>query len=267
LFTIPIIVLGIRMTRGRPDPLLLGALGYGGVVLALLWRGWRTGLRWSRLFGPAPRASELPLVLGVVPVALFTLAATLLVYVPLSYPFPGFVTRHLLSQEFLAPRSLREWWMLFLIGIVLAPVVEELFFRGILMQRWAYRWGTRTGVIASSIAFAVGHGEWLGHFAFGVLLCAIYLRTRRLWVSMLAHALNNFVVVMSLLPNALSGRTEPADTLASFRAQLWSAAPLLVAAGVTAWVYGRRYWPAGVVRAVVEGPVPYEVAEGRAWKR
>ncbi len=257
-----VVVVGaaILVTRGRLDPLMLGVLAYGAVVPVLLWRAWRTRLRWSRLFGSWPRTSELPLVLGMIPVALFTIAAALLVYVPLSYLFPGFVMQHLLTQQLLNVHSMGAWWLLFLMGVVLAPLVEEVFFRGILMQRWAHRWGTRTGVIASSIAFAVGHGEWLGHFVFGVLLCAIYLRTRRLWVSITAHALNNFVAVMTLLPGVLSGRVEPTETLAAFRGEIWSAVPLLVAAAVTAWVYARQLWPAGSIKALLAGPVPYEAA-------
>lgn len=229
----------------------------GALVVVALARHAR--LDWRRVFGSWPTSDQLPLVLVIVPVALLTFGMTLAVYIPLSYVAPGLVRRLILE-----PRSLFEvttvaqWALLMLVGAVAAPMGEEVLFRGLLMQRWARRWGTMTGVVASSALFALLHEEWVGHFAFGVALCALYLRTRRLWVPMLAHALNNAIFLAPQLGHALHHTREPVQTLADFRGDAPWIAPLLAAAALTGWLYLRWWWTPGQLSQVLRGPTPYE---------
>jgi membrane protease YdiL (CAAX protease family) len=116
-------------------------------------------------------------------------SGSVFILLPLSYAAPGFVERFFFtSQPIFVVRSFPQLALLLVIGGVIAPITEEALFRGILMQRWARRWGTLNGVLASSALFALLHQEWLGRFAAGVLLSALYLRTRRLWAPIVAHA-------------------------------------------------------------------------------
>jgi len=244
----------------RDDPQLLLVVLTVAMALPVPLLAHRAGLRWSRLFGATPTRRELRLALVAVPVAVFTMASALLVYIPLSYVAPRFVTRMLLDNAAFDVHTVAQWLLLMLGGVLLAPVLEELLFRGILMQRWSYRWGTRTGVLASSAAFAVLHGEWLGHFVFGVAMSLLYLRTRKLWLPIAAHALNNFAVMAPSLQDALHpGRAEK-ETLASFRAQIWWAVPVLVLAIAAFALYRRWIWAAAPIRPLLDGPAPYEAA-------
>lgn len=251
------------MGRTSPDLRVLGAIMTIAMGLAVFIPAYRAGLNWHRLFGGRPSARELTLIAVIVPVALLMFASALLTFVPLSYLAPNFVEHTLLSSDLYSVETVSQWLVLMLLAVVLAPVIEEVLFRGILMQRFAYKWGTRTGVIASSVLFAIGHGEWLGHFVFGVAMCALYLRTRKLRVNIAAHALNNFVVVAPSLWPIITHQAqgaEAAETLAHFRSQFWLFAPILVAALVLGWWYLRRWWPNGV-GAVLRGPTPYDAAD------
>jgi hypothetical protein len=155
--------------------------------------------------------------------------------------------------------SVTQWFEVVAVACIAAPFVEELLFRGILLHRWARRWGTARAVIATSVLFAVLHGEWVGHFLFGVAMCALYLRTRTLWLPILAHALSNFVVSLFTLPDALHDAPSPPDTLASLRAE-WPTGVIALGAGVVLlWWHLRRFWPRGYLRAVLTGPLPYDV--------
>lgn len=258
-----LIVLLAIVTRGwreRPGPQLLAVLLTAAIGLPLPLLARRAGLRWRRLFGPRPSRAELLMAMVVAPVALFTLADALLLYVPLSYLAPGFVKRQLLDNTMFDIHTLRQWALLMLAGVGLAPVLEEIVFRGILMQRWSHRWGTRTGVIASSALFAVMHGEWLGHFLFGVAMSALYLRTRKLWVPIAAHALNNFVFFAPTLYDVLMHRPQAPDTLQEFREGFVMGFPMLAAGVVGLWAYRRFVWGDTSVRALLAGPVPYDAA-------
>ena len=244
------------------DERLGAVLGYCAIGLVLLVRGRFARLNWRGLFGRWPRRDELPLLAVIVPVDLLSLGAAMAVFIPLSYLAPHFVERVVLGpSELLDAHSPGQWLGLVLVAAVAAPLIEELFFRGILLHRWARRWGTGPAVVASSVLFAVLHGEWIGHFLFAVAMCALYLRTRTLWLPILAHALSNFALALTTLPDALKPvvtTTEP-DTLESMRAQ-WPLGVLSLVGGVMllAW-YLHRYWESGRLRATLTGPVPYDV--------
>ncbi len=92
--------------------------------------------------------------------------------------------------------------LLVLVLVVGAPVVEELFFRGLLLRAISKRYGDRWGLVGSSVVFALMHLEALQFPAlliFGLVLGGLAVRTRRLGPSILAHALFNAVAVIALL--------------------------------------------------------------------
>ena len=241
------------------DVRLLAVLLTATMVLPVLVRAYQTRLSWRRVFGARPRPRDLPLTVAVLPVALFTMASALLIYVPLSYVAPNFVRRMLLTDTVFDAHTLGQWLLLALGGVVLAPVVEEVVFRGIILQRWAYRWGTHSGVVASSVLFALGHGEWIGHFLFGVVMALLYLRTRRLWVNITAHGVNNLLVTLPTLWHILArAPDDPPETLASFREGAWMGVPILLAGLLLAWIYLRVLWPDDEVRVALAGGIPYD---------
>jgi membrane protease YdiL (CAAX protease family) len=77
---------------------------------------------------------------------------------------------------------------------VLAPVVEELVFRGLLYGWIAGRWGSLAAWIVSSLAFAAAHIE-LAHvimvLPLGILFGWLRRRTDSLLPSLFAHIVNN----------------------------------------------------------------------------
>ena len=248
------------ITHRKADPRALAALLTVALGLPVLVLGRLAGLRWGRVLGAPLRPSDLPLIVVMLPVAMLTMASVYLIYAPLSYIVPGFVRRALLDNPMFDVSTIGQWLLLVLGGVVFAPVAEEFLFRGLIMQRWAYRWGTRTGVMASSALFALGHGEWVGHFVFGVVMSLLYLRTRRLWVPIAAHAIHNFALAVPLLWRVIGhAPAEPPETLASFRADAGAGFPILCVALLLGWMYLRLLWPAGSVRAALNGPVPYDV--------
>jgi membrane protease YdiL (CAAX protease family) len=248
-----------RLKASRTAALVVSLILYATILAVLAVRGRRARLDWRAVFGPPLTTDVLPLLGVVVPVALLTAGAAIAVYVPLSYVAPGFIEGLLRSaSSMFDAQTLTEWWVLVLSAVVTAPIVEELFFRGFLLHRWARRWGTLTGVVASSALFAVLHGEWVGHFVFGVAMAALYLRTRRLWVPIAAHALNNAVVALFSLADVL--RHAPPDTtsLADLRGELPMGLAALAAGVALMWWYLRRWWPDGQWRAVLRGATPYD---------
>lgn len=85
-----------------------------------------------------------------------------------------------------------------LVIALLAPVVEELVFRGLLYGWLENRWGRGVAFVASSLAFAGAHWE-PAHVILvvplGLLFGWLRLRTGSLWPSLVAHVVNNGLAV------------------------------------------------------------------------
>ncbi|MCW5737241.1 MAG: CPBP family intramembrane metalloprotease [Enhydrobacter sp.] len=83
---------------------------------------------------------------------------------------------------------------------VLAPLVEELVFRGLIYGWVAGRWGGMAGLIVSSLAFAAAHFE-PAHVVLvlplGLLFGWMRWRTDSLLPSLVAHILNNGFAVLA----------------------------------------------------------------------
>lgn len=85
---------------------------------------------------------------------------------------------------------------------VVAPITEEFIFRGVILQRWAVKWGIRSGLLVSSLLFGVLHANVIGLTVFGLLMGVLYIKTRSLMVAIATHAGNNFLaILMGLLSN------------------------------------------------------------------
>jgi membrane protease YdiL (CAAX protease family) len=91
---------------------------------------------------------------------------------------------------------------LFLGVAVLAPIGEEMFFRGFLHNCARRRLGAFWGTLLSATAFALAHGGPLTMPAIlpmGILLAVAYDMTGSLWVSMTMHGVNNGIMVLAIL--------------------------------------------------------------------
>jgi len=93
---------------------------------------------------------------------------------------------------------------LFLLTLIksalLAPVVEELFFRGYLFHALA-RISARRAALVSSLVFAFAHGlsvhGFVPRLALGLLLCALMDRCGTLLAPMLVHGCYNAAIVVA----------------------------------------------------------------------
>lgn len=78
--------------------------------------------------------------------------------------------------------------------VVVAPVVEELFFRGLLLGAMRRRWGAVAAVVASSVVFGATHFQPLLLPALataGAVFAVSAVRTRRLGTAIAVHAAFN----------------------------------------------------------------------------
>jgi len=95
--------------------------------------------------------------------------------------------------------EMRFPWLLAVMTVLAAPLVEEIFFRGFLFAGFRQRYGWQKAALISSVIFAAGHLQpfaILPLFMFGYVFAYMYHRSRSLWVPILLHfALNLWGVV------------------------------------------------------------------------
>lgn len=92
--------------------------------------------------------------------------------------------------------------MLVLVVAIGAPLVEELFFRGLLLRSLQRRFGTTVAVIGSSVVFAAIHMQLLQFPAllmFGLVAALLTVRSGRLGPAIWTHVGFNAVTVLALL--------------------------------------------------------------------
>lgn len=90
--------------------------------------------------------------------------------------------------------------------VVVAPIVEEIVFRGLLFGALAARLGVLASALITALLFGAIHGDpvlFPSLVALGFIAAIAYAATGNLWVSITLHAVNNslgaiFLVVTSL---------------------------------------------------------------------
>ncbi len=81
-----------------------------------------------------------------------------------------------------------------IIIVILAPVVEELFFRGFLLRTISMKLGTFFGSIVSAIFFALLHLQlpyFIPIFILGLIINSLVIRKKSIYPAIAFHILNN----------------------------------------------------------------------------
>ena len=91
----------------------------------------------------------------------------------------------------------------FLYVVVAGPLLEEIFFRGILMQK-IRKYGDMPAIFLTAILFALFHMNFVqlpGPLLFGIAIGMVFSKTNSIWLCWLIHAVNNlFAVIYDYLP-------------------------------------------------------------------
>lgn len=101
------------------------------------------------------------------------------------------------------------WGLGLLALVVLAPVTEETFFRGLLLRGFLSRYSLRRSLVVSALLFGFIHlNPWQFFHAtlLGLVFGWWYARTRSLWPCLIGHALfNAMTLIHPLLPFKVDG--------------------------------------------------------------
>lgn len=189
------------MSRVPLSTVALMQVPYSGFMLAAaLYASWRKGHGPVTDFRIYMRWLDVPLgvVLGVL-----TQYGAALLYLPLVR------WTSVTSQELEKPaRELTDRahgggvFLLFVVVAVVAPIVEEIFFRGLILRSLERRMTTNWAIVVSAALFGAAHLEPLQFpalFVFGLVAAVLATRSGRLGPGIWAHVAFNAVAVVNLV--------------------------------------------------------------------
>ncbi len=256
---------------GGIDPIVLTGLDMvsrGAIAAAILWILRDEGVKLKALFGRGLLRSKLPrfsLLYGfflLLSLLIFSLGSASIFFYLVSLAFPdyaGLILENASVVEEIESRFPALYdGLVWLLVIGIAPVVEELIFRGVLLQRWATKWGMRRALVASSVLFGLLHtNNPVGLALFGLVMGLLYVRSRSLWVPIVCHGLNNLAAVGIVTLNHATASDQVAVTVADMQAG-WQVGLLMVLVSIPfLWRFVRQSWP----RAAAT--IPYMINLGK----
>ncbi|MFO8235950.1 MAG: type II CAAX endopeptidase family protein [Bacteroidales bacterium] len=98
----------------------------------------------------------------------------------------------------------------FLTAVIVAPVMEELIFRGIMLEGLLKNYNPLKAIILTNLLFGVAHlnpWQFAGAFLMGLFISWVYWRTRSIQLAIVIHFINNLVSYTAILITSKS----PAD--------------------------------------------------------
>jgi membrane protease YdiL (CAAX protease family) len=94
--------------------------------------------------------------------------------------------------------------LIFLMIVIAAPILEELLFRGIILDGLLNKQSPITAILISSTLFAFVHlnpWQFVSALFLGVLSGWVYYKTKSISLSIIIHATNNFVGFLIMFIN------------------------------------------------------------------
>ena len=276
------LVAGMVAIEMLASGLIDAVYAFGGIFGLVGWRGDEAGIETTlvifvRLFSFAAitgfalwRSGENWRSLGRLR---FTPATLAFGFLPIVASMPVFISEvDNLLRALLPSSSLDDWdfapelgrlvtapWQGPLLAVVIAPLTEEVVFRGVLLRGLLGRWNPWAAIVLSAGLFAAMHlnpAQAPIAFALGLVLGWTYVRTRSLGLCIIGHALNNASAYLSAdLPLAIDNYNyDPGPAAGFFHPWWFDAAGIVLFGAGLALIH--RLAPALEPWRVDEPPLP-----------
>ena len=180
---------------------------------------------------------QLPAMISLIACA-FCMAVSLNVFIlltPLQEMFPQFTETNEAMHRGME-------WLVALYSVLIAPITEEVLFRGVIYRRIRKLFGVRFAIVLSSIIFGLFHGnmvQFIYAFLVGLALAFVYERYGTLKAPMLFH----------IIANASSACAAP---LLESPASMPAAVILLLASCLCLWNIDKKVQPPVEKRITLE---------------
>lgn len=100
-----------------------------------------------------------------------------------------------------------------IIIVIIAPILEEMLFRGVILRTLSDKWGIVTGSLISAFLFSLMHMPWqsiIPIFILALIINSLVIKSKSIWPAISFHILNNaiaFTVQIFILKDIISIET------------------------------------------------------------
>lgn len=132
----------------------------------------------------------------LVSISMIALQTAIISPITNSIPMPEFM------KEIFLDLANRKGVFSFMAIVIAAPVIEELIFRGIMLDGLLRRYSPRKSIVLSSVLFGLCHlnpWQFISATVVGLFSGWVYYKTRKLTLSITIHAVNNGVAFVGML--------------------------------------------------------------------
>ncbi|HVN16046.1 MAG TPA: type II CAAX endopeptidase family protein [Anaerolineales bacterium] len=164
------------------------------IIPVVLILGWKH-ISWTYLGFKSFQWKSLAIGCGVLVIAYFIILIHNLILMAFNVQTQGDTIAKLLDK-------LDSPTLFFLAAAVLAPLVEETFFRGFLFSGFRQSYGWVKAMLLSSAIFAIAHFELaalIPTFILGCVLAYVFHRSNSVWPGMILHFLVNGFAIFWIL--------------------------------------------------------------------
>ena len=176
---------------------ILQAALWVGTLGIPVWLYWMKSVSWKEFGWEFQKNDIVPGLL----IGLGTQIAAGLLYLPLYVIFDDIDVSEP-ARELVDKATGLGVFLLFLVVVVGAPVVEEIFYRGLTLKAFEKKMGGRLALVVSSLLFAVAHLQLIQFpalFLFGLVAAYLARKYDRLGRAVWAHVGFNATTVIALL--------------------------------------------------------------------
>lgn len=249
--------LGAAMGRDSKDPFfdepvlkILTSLFIILMTIAWLWRQCQLcGIKVKQIIGKVQLNYQWLPIAGIVIVRIiFSMGAFRVFNYPLSFIAPSFIESILKDTIFqeasktFAP--IFYYFLTLLSFLLISPITEVFIFQGIVLHRWAAKWGTRSAIVLLCLVYGVlALSNFFGGLSLGLVYTLLYIKTRRLFVIIVARILNNAITLTLHIVLTIYTSTATVSVLEQFRSQ-WRMGVFCLAIS-TPWLvyFVYKNWP------------------------
>jgi membrane protease YdiL (CAAX protease family) len=231
---------GVRFESGDPEIAAVVTVLSSGVVFSFLMSYKK--LSYKSLFHFSSNSVNSTVIVLTVPIVLTTGGAVFWItdltnLVILYYPMPD-------KEYQMFTHFLDGGIITIAMSCLIAPFVEEILFRGIFLRSFLANYSVRHAIVLSSLLFALYHQniyQFPVAFLFGSFSGWLYVNTRSLWPSVLAHTSYNSLATLFSYTQPIADKL-PEHAVADFN-PLWLIVISVVVSALGIVMLSKLFYP------------------------
>ncbi|MGZ5582248.1 MAG: CPBP family intramembrane glutamic endopeptidase, partial [Usitatibacter sp.] len=145
-----------------------------------------------------------------------------------------------MAYAFSTPGLVRQIFL----GAFVAPVLEELVFRGFLYRAWERQWGWVPAMLLTSVVFGLYHSYFFVAFVGSIIFVCLLRRTGTLWAPIAIHSASNLALWYPLMGRHIfPGGVDAQRDISAWKLQLACLLGAAIVIPMYVWLSRKPYRP------------------------